>query len=117
MKLLADENVDESIVRWLRAQGVDVARVYDVCPGASDEEVMEAARHGGQVLLTSDRDFGELVFRHGLRPTGLVYLRLRAESPTELLAQFQRAWLAVAERVVGAFVVITPGPIRVRPLP
>jgi predicted nuclease of predicted toxin-antitoxin system len=116
VKILADENVDEPIVAWLRSSGHDVITMRDVAPGASDEDVVRLAEREHAIIVTSDRDFGELVFRRGLRPKGVVYLRLRPCSPEELLASFQRAWRNIEGRVENAFVVVTAGPIRIRPL-
>ncbi len=116
MRILADENVDAPIIAWLAACGHDVRSICDSSPGASDEAVVALAERDKRVIITSDRDFGELVFRHGARPAGVVYLRLGALTPAELLARFQAAWAAIESRAAGSFIVLTPGPIRVRPL-
>ena len=58
MRYLADENVSRIIVETLRAEGIDVAVV-----GASDVDVLAAARDDGRALITGDHDFGEMVIR------------------------------------------------------
>jgi predicted nuclease of predicted toxin-antitoxin system len=116
MRILADENVDAPIIAWLAGCGHDVLRMCESSPGASDEAVVTLAEREQRVIITSDRDFGELVFRHRARPAGVVYLRLGGLAPEEMLAKFQAAWAATESRVTGSFIVVTPGPIRVRPL-
>jgi predicted nuclease of predicted toxin-antitoxin system len=59
---LVDESCDFAVVRALRAAGHDVKAIAEVCPGVSDEKVMEIGIEEGRVLLTEDKDFGWLVF-------------------------------------------------------
>lgn len=73
---LADESVDRGIVHALREAGHQVGYVADLWPGISDPEVLERARASGSVLLSGDKDFGELVFRRGAGCAGVVLFRL-----------------------------------------
>ena len=61
MHFLADESCDFAIVRELRAAGHDVQAVADTARGAKDADVVRLAREGRRVLLTEDKDFGQLV--------------------------------------------------------
>lgn len=61
MNLVADENIDRQIVERLRFDGHDVWSIAEMDPGISDEEVLEVASRESAVLMTADRDFGELV--------------------------------------------------------
>lgn len=63
MNFLADENVDQQIVDQLRKNGHDVLYVIEMEPGISDDEVLARANRRGALLLTADKDFGELIFR------------------------------------------------------
>ncbi len=63
LRILADENVQRSLVDELRNDGFDVAYVADAICGISDEEVVEQAVTGHRLIVTEDKDFGELVFR------------------------------------------------------
>lgn len=65
MRLLADESCDFSVVRVLRAAGHDVVAVSEVALGATDDEVTDLARREKRILLTEDKDFGQLVFAAG----------------------------------------------------
>ncbi len=66
MRFLADENVSRYVVEQLRAAGFDVAAIGLTNPGASDTDVLATARREGRVLITEDRDFGELVIAQRL---------------------------------------------------
>ena len=72
MRFLADENVSRLVVERLRAAGFDVASVRETRPGASDKDVIDEADSDGRVLVTEDRDFGELVVRQQLKTLGVI---------------------------------------------
>lgn len=76
MRFLADENVSRHVVERLRAAGFDVAAIGPMNPGALDSDVLATARRDGRVLITEDRDFGELVVRQRLEVQGVVLLEL-----------------------------------------
>ena len=63
MKLVADESVDFPIIEALRTAGHDVLAVIELAPGINDETVLELANQRQALLLTADKDFGELVHR------------------------------------------------------
>jgi predicted nuclease of predicted toxin-antitoxin system len=62
MQFLADESCDYSVVRALQAAGHDVKEVREISPGAADEKVIDIAINESLVLLTEDKDFGQLFF-------------------------------------------------------
>lgn len=117
MKLLADENIDAAIVDWLRSQGVDTTYIAEFAASASDDEVLLTARMDDRVLITSDLDFGEMVFRRRWVVNGLLLLRYRGPTQTERLIVFRSQWTKIADRLEGRFTVATDRKIRIRPLP
>ena len=85
MRLLANENVPRQRVEALRSQGHDVAWIRSDAPGSTDRRVLAEARSGGRILVTFDKDFGELAFREGLPAgCGVILLRLSLPSPAEI---------------------------------
>src|SRR5437016_13515600 len=76
MKLLADESVDRQIVERLRQNDHDVAYIAEMEPGISDEIVLQRANQNEAILVTADKDFGELTFRQKLIHHGVVLIRL-----------------------------------------
>jgi len=75
--LLADENVDFRIVRFLRDSGFKVFSVVESCPGVSDKEIIALAKEKRALLIMEDHDFGEWVFAHHEPTLGVVFLRYR----------------------------------------
>lgn len=73
---IADENIDAPIIARLRADGLDILSVGELDPGIDDDRVLEIANQQSRILITSDRDFGELVFRLGRSAAGILLLRL-----------------------------------------
>jgi predicted nuclease of predicted toxin-antitoxin system len=118
MRFLANENFPLASVGRLRQAGHDVVSISEVSPGAKDPTVLARAAREGDVLLTFDRDYGELIFRRRLPPPrGLIYLRLVPETPEEA-ADVIVALLAVPGiRLEGRYTVVDRQRIRQRPLP
>jgi predicted nuclease of predicted toxin-antitoxin system len=84
MRFLADEDFPLASVKRLRVAGHDVAAIGAECPGVSDREALARAVREDRIILTFDRDFGELLFRSRLpAPLGVVYFRLKPASPLE----------------------------------
>jgi hypothetical protein len=89
MRILADENFPGDAVTALRERGHDVAWIRMDAPGSSDPAVVRRARDEGRLLVTFDKDFGELAFRQ--RVAGLSAGRDRSVSDIALLAIADRA--------------------------
>ncbi len=84
MKLLANENIPLAAVRLLRAEGLDVASISETAPSMADHDVLALARSEGRVVITFDRDYGELIYaRRYPCPAGILYLRLVPSSAAE----------------------------------
>src|SRR5205809_5572040 len=81
-RFLANENTPREAVLAARGAGFDVTWMVELQPGASDEIVLALAQRDDRVLITFDKDFGELVFRHGKAGSrGVILLRPRLRSP------------------------------------
>lgn len=84
MKFLANENFVVASVKCLRDAGLDVKSICEDNPSITDFAVMQMAILENRTILTHDRDYGELVYRHGLRPpAGVIYFRLEHYEPDE----------------------------------
>lgn len=71
MQLFADENIAAQIVHQLRELGHDVLYPPETQLHADDDVWLEKARREERILITVDKDFGELVFRKKWPPPGL----------------------------------------------
>ena len=115
MNLLADESVDGPIVEHLRQQGHEVVYVAELSPSMSDDQVLQYANERNALLVTADKDFGELVFRLGKAHRGVVLLRLSG-LPTAVKAEtVARVFRDHATELAGAFSVVSSGAVRIRP--
>jgi predicted nuclease of predicted toxin-antitoxin system len=114
MKFLADENFPRPALEALRKAGWDVFSIAEKCPGISDDEVIALCASGQRVLLTFDKDFGELVFRRGLSAaSGVVLFRITPESPDDAAA-VALALVDSQQDLAETFCVVTRDRIRVR---
>ncbi len=114
MKIVADESIDRQIVELLRADGHEVLFIAETEPGVEDEVVLARSREQDAILLTADKDFGELVFRQHLLHTGILLIRLaglRPDAKAQLVAsEVDRH----AEALRRGFSVLTTRAFRVR---
>jgi predicted nuclease of predicted toxin-antitoxin system len=118
MRLLANENFPLLSVKLIRQAGDDIASITEDSPGIEDIEVLTRAVNEQRIILTLDRNYGELIYR--LRkpsPRGVIYFRFRPRSPEEPAA----IWLNLSQteglKFEGRFTVVERDQIRQRPLP
>jgi predicted nuclease of predicted toxin-antitoxin system len=117
LRIIANENVPGSLIEQLRENGHDVVSVLESMRAAADAEVLAVAQRDERLVVTFDKDFGELAFRSRLPATcGVVLLRLSGSSPDE---DNRRALSVLTSRDdwAGKFSVVTDERIRMRPLP
>jgi predicted nuclease of predicted toxin-antitoxin system len=114
MILLADESVDQPIVLRLRRDGHTVTYVAELQPGIADETVLEISEKSDALLVTSDSDFGELVFRQRLSFSGVVLLRLAGLSAGRKAEVVSKAVREHGREMEHGFSVIEPASIRIR---
>lgn len=116
MKFVADECCDVPFVSGLRADGHDVVFIREVAPGADDRTVLQLAVNEERILVTEDKDFGELVVRFDLPAYGIVLVRMNPADSDGKLQRVRSAIESHGERFAGSFVVIDEFKIRFRPL-
>ena len=116
-KFLANENVPAEAVEAARQAGHDLTWIAESSPGADDDAVLAKALAERRVLVTFDKDFGEMAFHQGKTATcGVILFRPRVRSPG-YVAQFMVAVLGQAVSWEGNFSVAQEGKLRVVPLP
>ena len=116
MRFLANENIPEVVVHALQEHGHDVRWIRTFAPGSTDQDVITFAVDESRILLTFDKDFGEIAFRHGLPVTaGIILLRLSPLSP-QALVELIITFLDNRDDWAGHFSVIEPRRIRMTPL-
>lgn len=82
MTFLANENFPFPSIKILRNKGYNVSSVAEEIPGSSDEQIIKIAQQNKTIILTFDRDYGEIIVRHTIKnPPAVVYFRLKGNSP------------------------------------
>lgn len=114
MRILADECCDARLVEALLDDGHDVVSIAAVSPGAADPEVLRLAVGSGRLLLTEDRDFGELIFAGLSDHEGVLYVRSPGNARHAMLLRTRAFISERAETLLGAFTVLTPSGARIR---
>lgn len=116
MKLLADEGVERYIVEYLREKGLDIKYIKDIKRGMEDEEVLSMAQNEERILITKDKDFGELVYYHKKLHSGIILNRL-AGIPTPKKAELVYSAINQhKDKLISSFMVIQPSFVKIRVL-
>ncbi len=115
MKILADESVDKAIILSLRKEGHSVIYVAEQFPGIADQQVLDLSNNEERLLLTADKDFGELVFRQNLASRGIFLIRLSGMPSWQKCDIVSNALRQHHDRLWNSFTVITSNSIRIRP--
>jgi len=117
VRILADENFPGTAVAALRQRGHDVLWVRTDHPGASDHTVLRRAQDEKRLVLTFDKDFGELAFRFRLPAScGVLLFRIRMRSP-DIVARAVVSLLEGRADWAGYFSVVEDTRVRMTPLP
>lgn len=114
MNLVADESIEQQLVDHLQRDGHTVYFVTRMEPGIEDDKVLNRANERGALLVTGDKDFGEMVYRLGLVHSGVIPVRLSGLTPDR---KGQITVLALRDKeseIEHSFTVISPGAVRIR---
>jgi predicted nuclease of predicted toxin-antitoxin system len=116
INFLANENVPLATVKRLQKEGFDVVSISADFPSITDEAVRQSASENNRIILTFDRDYGELIFKYDITPPpGIVYFRLHSflpEDPAEILLTLLKSDIIFE----GFFSVISENNLRQRKL-
>jgi predicted nuclease of predicted toxin-antitoxin system len=113
MNFLADESYAGPVIRALLEAGHDVVAIAEVAKGATDEQVLERALNEKRVLITEDRDFGELVYARGRSSAGVILVRFHNRARRAKLGTVVEAVAKLGSRLRDAFAVVEPGRVRI----
>ena len=114
LKFIVDESSGGAVVEALRQLGHDVLSVAEEMKQASDEDILNIATKDQRILITNDKDFGELIYRGWKSHSGVILLRLSDESPANRVRVLKAAIKKYVERLPGNFIVVTEKKIRIR---
>lgn len=113
MKFIVDENAGPSVAKWLVSIGHEAFSIYDETPGISDDEILKKAFDENLIVVTSDKDFGELVFKNNMPHKGIILMRLANELSSNKIQVLQSLLEQFSELIPNRFVVVTEGGVRI----
>ena len=112
MRFLIDECTGPSVARWLKSHEHEVFSVYEQARGASDEEIIEKAFKENWILVTNDKDFGELIYRERRPHKGVVLLRLEDARTSNKIDAIRSLLQNYGGKLGNQFVVVTEQHVR-----
>ncbi len=113
LRFIADVNIERTIVDYLTENGYDVKWIPDYNCEILDEDLLNLANVEKRILITNDKDFGELIFLQKSLSTGIILLRIkgqRAEDKVELIKKLLNNY---SDKLLNHFTVITRKKIRI----
>lgn len=112
MRFLVDECAGPKVAEWLREQGHEVFSVFKEAKGASDDEVLAKAFSESWILVTNDKDFGEMIFRERREHHGVIFLRLNDERSDSKIEILRHLLTRYSEKLADRFVTVTETKVR-----
>jgi predicted nuclease of predicted toxin-antitoxin system len=112
IKFIADVNVEKGIVDFLLQNGYDVKWIPDYDCEITDDQLLKIAKKENRILITNDKDFGELVFLQKKHSAGLILIRVKEQKTSIKLKLFKKLLMNYSEKILNHFVVITETKFR-----
>ena len=114
--ILADENISQDLIDWLRIQGIEVLSVRDGNAGIPDEKVIALSKNPPRIILTEDKDFGEWVYAHQEQAISVIFLRYHFSEAMEIRQILLNLLKDKGQELYGKFTTLTTQKIRIRSL-
>ena len=116
IKFIGDVNVEKPIIDYLLASGYNTKWIPDLDCGMVDQKLLEIANREKRILITNDKDFGELTFRQKRISTGIILFRVKGENSRYKIRMLHKLLLSHINRLRGYFIVVTRRKIRFIPM-
>jgi len=114
LKFIVDVGVSNKVEKWLAEQGFDVKTVRNIDPMISDHEIVKIASKENRIVITMDKDFGELVYRTNIDHAGVLLLRLEGYSSEGKVKVIKRILEEHQDKIGGKFCVYKDNNLRIR---
>jgi predicted nuclease of predicted toxin-antitoxin system len=114
--IIIDENVDQLLIDLLDTRGFDIYLIREHNPGITDREVIEIAKSKEGLIITEDKDFGELVFSYNIKNCSVILLRYDKDDYAEIANNLKKALSDFYDKPVHFFITITRKKIRIKKL-
>lgn len=114
MKFLIDESVEYRLVTFLRNLDYDTSSIAESTPGLDDEKVLSIAYKKNRILITNDKDFGELIYRLSVPHKGIILFRLIEESYQSKINKLEYILNKFKEKLSNNYTTVSDTKIRFR---
>lgn len=113
MKFLADVNIEKKIIDFLRDNKFDVKWMLEDNKYLNDFEIIKIANDENRILLTNDKDFGEIVFRQKFISSGILLLRIYGQKVEKKVELLKKLLVINGKELYNNFIVIKEKNIRI----
>jgi len=113
MRFLIDECTGPSVAHWLQDQGHEVFSIYENARGLDDEDILQYAYDNNYILITNDKDFGDLVFRQKKFHRGIIIFRLSDERPANKIFILEHLLEKFSDKLKNKFTTVTQDTVRI----
>lgn len=113
MRFLVDECTGSKVANWLRDANYEVFSVFDEACGMTDEEILTKALVENWILITNDKDFGEMIFRTRRTHHGIIFLRLDDERAVNKIQVLEKLIENYVDKLPEQFVTVTETKMRI----
>lgn len=114
LKFLVDVGVGRKVEKWLSENGYDVKSVRDINPKANDSDILQLAVSEGRMVITMDKDFGELVYNSQKLHSGVLILRLEDANGIQKAKILKKILDQYSDNLEGKFCVFQNSRLRIR---
>jgi predicted nuclease of predicted toxin-antitoxin system len=114
LKVLIDVGVGRAVEQWFRQAGHDILAVRDLDPSMEDSAILAWAVAEHRIVVTMDKDFGELVFQSGQQHAGVLLLRLENAGSAEKVRVIEEIIVNHGDELATKFAVYQHGVLRIR---
>ncbi|MGR3319962.1 MAG: DUF5615 family PIN-like protein [Candidatus Anammoxibacter sp.] len=116
LKIIADVNIEKPIIDYLVEQGYDVKWISDYNRKLADKDLLNLDNKEKRILITNDRDFGELIFLQKKLSKGLILIRVKGQQTQTKVMLIKKLFKRFSDKLPRHFVVITKKKMRFIPM-
>lgn len=116
IRFLADVNVEKPIVDYLSGNGYDIKWIPDYNCEMLDERLLSLANAEKRILITNDKDFGELVFLQKRISAGIILIRVKGQKASDKVKLLKKLLQDYQNKLLNHFIVVTEKKIRIIPM-
>lgn len=113
LKVIVDERTGPAVAQWLIDRGFETISIFDTFRGSQDIDILTMAIKSGSIIITNDKDFGEMVFKENLNHKGIILLRLSNERSWHKIEVLEKLFNTNLAELIGNFTVVTDTTIRI----